>query len=481
MMPIDEAKLDRGLSEVERARAWAPRAVAKLESLLRSAEETALHRVNPLAFARERGVAADEAIDLMLHASRAGLLQMHWDVLCPQSGLVLDTFGTLRTLKTHFDCGLCAVEGDTHLDDFIEVTFTVAPQLRRLSLHDPESLSAEDYHWKLRYSGNGRLAGGGVSFLDYLRPLLRGTTFLPGGATIAVRAELGPGAIAGVNVQTQANFVLPVTNPPVAELQRVRVVYDGQAFRADRQAVAAGPVVFEVENTAARRGSLLLVNWPPEAVAAAVKPPLDFDPFLSGGMLLTRQTFRKLFRSERIEDSEGLGIRNVSLLFTDLKGSTALYERMGDLNAYALVRQHFALLDAAVQAHSGAVVKTIGDAVMAAFFRPEDAVAAALHMLAEIARFNRDHGASEIVLKIGAHCGGSIAVTLNENLDYFGQTVNVAARVQSLAGENEICVSEDVYGSPGVRDLLSGRAVSAFDAPIRGVERSMRIYRVAAR
>jgi class 3 adenylate cyclase len=82
----------------------------------------------------------------------------------------------------------------------------------------------------------------------------------------------------------------------------------------------------------------------------------------------------------------------VTLLFTDLKGSTVMYERLGDLNAYALVRKHFALLGAIVQEHSGAIVKTIGDAVMAVFSRPTDAVSAALHILEKIERYNSEHG-----------------------------------------------------------------------------------------
>jgi class 3 adenylate cyclase len=243
--------------------------------------------------------------------------------------------------------------------------------------------------------------------------------------------------------------------------------------------VPPGPVVFEVENTGAHRGALLLINWPPAAVAKTVKPPLDFGPFLSGGMLLTRQTFRRLFRSERVEDSEGLGVRQVTLLFTDLKGSTALYERLGDLNAYALVRQHFELIGDVVQGNAGAVVKTIGDAVMAAFFRPQDAVAAAVSMLDEVGRFNRDRGTPDIILKIGAHTGQSIAVTLNDNLDYFGQTVNIAARVQGLADAGEICLSETVYTAPGVRDLLAGCTVTSFETSLRGVVGDTRAYRIS--
>jgi class 3 adenylate cyclase len=155
-----------------------------------------------------------------------------------------------------------------------------------------------------------------------------------------------------------------------------------------------------------------------------------------------------------------------------------MYERLGDLNAYALVREHFALLGATVHEHSGAIVKTIGDAVMAVFSRPIDAVSAALHILAGIERYNAEHGDPSLILKIGAHCGPSIAVTLNENLDYFGQTVNVAARVQSLADAGEICMSEALYSAPGVSQLLAGHEVAGFNAPIRGVEGTACVYRV---
>ena len=478
MTDIQDRLIESRVTEIEQARSWSPRVISKFETLIRSGDDLSLFRVNPLAFARDRAIAEAECIDLFLHATRSGLLQMNWDVICPQSGMVLDSFGALRTLKTHYVCGLCDVSGETDLDDFIEVTFTVSPQLRRLPFHDPDSLSVEDFHWKLRFSNAGRIPGQPLRFLDYLHGLVRGLAFLPPGSTTTLRADLGPGALSGVNVQTQAALAVPVIGEPTKEPTRLRVKYDGQRFSASLSAMPPGQVIIEVENSGTTRGSLLLINWPPEVVAQTIKPPLDFEPYMSGGMLLARQTFRRLFRSERVDEKEGLGIRQVTLLFTDLKGSTTMYERLGDLNAYALVREHFALLGAAVQQHSGAIVKTIGDAVMAVFSRPTDAVSAALHILGEVERYNREHGEPGFILKIGAHCGPSIAVTLNENLDYFGQTVNVAARVQSLADAGDICISEALYTAPGVMDLLTGHKVVEFDAPLRGVEGSASVYRV---
>lgn len=174
MNNIQEGLLESKMTEIEQARSWSPRVISKFEALIRSGDDLSLYRLNPLAFARDRSVAEAESIDLFLHATRSGLFEMTWDVICPQSGMLLDSFGALRTLKTHYVCGLCDVSGDTDLDDFIEVTFTVSPQLRRLPFHDPDSLSVEDFHWKLRFLNDARIPGQQVRFLDYLHGLVRG-------------------------------------------------------------------------------------------------------------------------------------------------------------------------------------------------------------------------------------------------------------------------------------------------------------------
>ena len=127
----------------------------------------------------------------------------------------------------------------------------------------------------------------------------------------------------------------------------------------------------------------------------------------------------------------------------------------------------------------GAIVKTIGDAVMAAFLKPADAVAAALAMRAEIAGFNRGQPDRQLILKIGIHKGPAIAVTLNERLDYFGQTVNIAARVQHLANADEIYVSEEACDDD-VKAALKPFNVEVKTARLRGVERDQQVYCVSS-
>jgi class 3 adenylate cyclase len=137
-----------------------------------------------------------------------------------------------------------------------------------------------------------------------------------------------------------------------------------------------------------------------------------------------------------------LAVERATILFTDLVGSTAMYEQLGDAPAFRLVWTHFDVLREIISNHRGAIVKTIGDAIMAVFMRPEDALAAAGELHARIGAECKERGHSHpVTLKIGMHDGPCIAVTLNERLDYFGSTVNLAARVEAQSKGGDIVVS----------------------------------------
>jgi class 3 adenylate cyclase len=157
-----------------------------------------------------------------------------------------------------------------------------------------------------------------------------------------------------------------------------------------------------------------------------------------------------------------------------------MYERVGDMKAFDVVRLHFGFLREAISRNSGALVKTIGDAVMASFHDPLDALRAALDMHSRIADFNANAGDDLIGLKVGAHTGTCLAVTLNGRLDYFGQTVNVAARVQGLSHGNEIVLSEEMLRVEGARELLARYTVDSEAVELKGIHGAVRIHRVSA-
>ena len=165
-------------------------------------------------------------------------------------------------------------------------------------------------------------------------------------------------------------------------------------------------------------------------------------------------------------------------MFTDLKGSTALYGRIGDAAAYHLVREHFAFLSETVREHQGAIVKTIGDAVMASFADPGDALAAALAIQKNVAAFNKAQKSSDIVIKLGLHEGPAIAVTLNERLDYFGTTVNMAARLQGESRGGDIVLSEEFAADPGVQEWLGESQISHEEARVKGFAKPVEFVRL---
>jgi class 3 adenylate cyclase len=179
--------------------------------------------------------------------------------------------------------------------------------------------------------------------------------------------------------------------------------------------------------------------------------------------------------------AQGLAIRDIALLFTDIRGSTALYQRIGDLNAFQLVQQHFDLLRETTVRHHGAIVKTIGDAVMAAYPNAALAVSAALEMRDGIGRFNDAQSERAVLLKIGVHHGAAIAVTLNDELDYFGHTVNIASRVQEMADAEEIWITEDVWRYPGVGALVESYPIEQRAAEFRGIEHPMTVLKISGR
>src|SRR4029079_7551432 len=162
---------------------------------------------------------------------------------------------------------------------------------------------------------------------------------------------------------------------------------------------------------------------------------VEYEPVLSGRRLLLTPCFGELYKTQLAEGEETLPIADRTYLCSDLKDSTPLYESVGDVNAYFLVRQHFDILNKIIRERSGTIVKTIGDAVMAGFEHPRDAVLASIEMIEELSRFNRT-ASQPLGLKVGVHRGRAIAVRLNDRIDYFGQDVNIAARVQGLAGVN---------------------------------------------
>ena len=457
--------------------------MSKLESHIRTPEDSALFRINPLRFANEKNIAEVEAVDLFLHGAALGLFDMDWSLICPMCACVVESFRSLASLDNHFHCTLCHTDYEASLDDYIAVTFTISPAVREIAFHHPDALPLRDYVFQFKATPDGVVPEGveappaGTRWVDVIESLTRVLGALPPGTTTRLEVEATEGTLFGYDPDSNAHFYFAVTGSPTAEAQTVAVRYGDAACEPAGGQVAPGPVAFEIDNVTDRLGRMGIL-WIPPGVERMM---LAFAPFLSAKRLLTTQTFRDLFRSEVIQATEGIGVRDITLLFTDLQGSTALYDHIGDLNAFALVQRHFERLRDVTVRHGGTIIKTIGDAIMAAFLDPAEAVAAATAMLREMDAFNRDLPEKAFILKIGVHRGAAITVTQNERLDYFGQTVNIAARVQNLAQAEEIYLTTEVLEAPGVREMLAPFGVERQVAQLKGIMHHVPVFRVTTR
>jgi class 3 adenylate cyclase len=203
-------------------------------------------------------------------------------------------------------------------------------------------------------------------------------------------------------------------------------------------------------------------------------------PILNAKRLLTNQTFRDIYRTDTLAIGQRLKIMSLTFLFSDLKGSTALYDRVGDLVAFDLVNEHFRLLQKIIASERGAVVKTIGDAVMATFETPDRAIAAAIRMREAMSDLGAERAHQSLHLKMGIHEGSCLAVTLNDQQDYFGQTVNIASRVQGLAASRSIVVTEPVVENAQASALLenSGLKPTLRRVALSGIAAEMSVYEI---
>jgi len=471
---INEELLEEKLEALERSHSWNARVISKLEAFVRSPDDFQLFRTNPLHFGSEKNMPEVEAVDLFLHATKAGIFRMNWELICPYCGAPIKSFSELKSLHTEYNCTTCQVSANTTMDEFIQVNFTISPLIRNIPYHKPETLELNDFAFKYHYHRGAFVAQGGPMFADVAAALAKQGAFLEAGEVREFEIDLDPGWIHWQEFIGDDGLRVPIGTERTTEVQQARLTFKEDRIESSVSGLTAGRLLFTIENQNPYRTAFVAFLLPPEFKNS----PMVFEPYLTGKQVLNSQTFRNLFKSEVIDSTAGIQVKDLTVLFTDLKGSTALYDRIGDLNAFALVRDHFESLGKVIVAHGGAVVKTIGDAVMATFIKPDQGLRAAIAILKEIGTLNEVQGTNDIILKIGLHKGALIAVTLNDRLDYFGQTVNIAARIQGLAEAEEIYITEGVYRHPGVSDLLQGVNVNPEEKRLIGIERALVVYKI---
>jgi class 3 adenylate cyclase len=296
---------------------------------------------------------------------------------------------------------------------------------------------------------------------------------LPPGERAILSLQLPKGSLIVFDPVTHTAQFLDVSGEEASERQTLSVIFNKVQVPVDTVALRPGPLRLALESRV-----LPAVWMANQALDDLLKRR---KPILTAKRLLTNQTFRDIYRTDTLAIGQRLKILSLTFLFSDLKGSTELYQRVGDLVAFDLVNEHFRLLQEIIVSENGAVVKTIGDAVMATFETPDRAIAAAIRMREAMSDLGAERQHQNLHLKMGIHEGSCLAVTLNYQQDYFGQTVNIASRVQGLAASRSIVVTESVVQNAQAQVLLetNGLKPTRRRVALSGIEDKVSVYEIS--
>ena len=446
-------------------------AAAAIETHVLNAADRDLCRVNPLAFATSHGLDVENVIATFLRAARLGIFELSWNVFCPSCSGVLESTASLKSIRhAEYMCAFCDASYEPKLDEVVEVTFTVSPRVRRIAAHDPDTLPVWEYYRQVFWS-SGIALPDDAAFAKVISEAALDAVELPadGKAILSLQLPTTPVIVCDPVVHTSQ--LLNVKGEAARERQNFSFILTKERGPIDATEMRPGAIRIAIENHTKQRTipTVWIAGDALHNLLAARRP------YLTAKRLLTNQTFRDLYRTDALDVDQRLKITSLTFLFTDLMGSTELYERVGDLVAFDLVNQHFQVLSQIVASESGAVVKTIGDAMMATFPTPDHALAAALQMRSAVHAIDKD-----MLVKIGIHEGPCLAVVLNERQDFFGQTVNIAARVQGLADSHAILATQRVIENAEASKLLRTNGIAAVPQKraLRGISDRMTIYEI---
>ncbi|MFQ5614437.1 MAG: adenylate/guanylate cyclase domain-containing protein [Anaerolineae bacterium] len=442
---IDNAGWTRlvALAEQLSGQGYDRRWVHRLVDAINHEGDLNLLRLRPYVLADAWQAPRREILEMFLSAARLGVLALRWDVICPLCRIAKGGGDSLAEMPTGVHCATCNIEYDADFSQNVELTFSPHPQLRTIF----ENVTCI----------GGPMVTPHILVHQNLKP----------GETRSLRVKVEPG---GYRLRTQRPGVEAWLDlDPSASA-------GGSHFsvRAGEDALQVEPRRIEEPRAQDDGGyvTLTLANSAPYAQRLYVERASWYTDAVTAAQVTALQHFRDLFSDEVLRPGDEIGVQGMTILFTDLVGSTAMYNRRGDAPSYALVREQFAFLQRIVQAQEGAIVKTIGDAVMAAFVDPARGVGAALAIQDQVHAFNAAHPAEPLRIKVGLHHGPCIAVNLNGRLDYFGTTVNLAARLEGQSRGGDVVISEGLWRDPVVQELLGTMPVEVerFETAIKGFD-----------
>jgi class 3 adenylate cyclase len=401
-----------GLARIAEARAALvaagaePRVVQRLCDIVARGDDRSVERLRPYVLAEAWGTGRRETLAVCLEATRSGLLELRWELLCPLCRGAAATAESLDVVGQTYHCETCRIDFAAEFDRSVEITFRPTPSVR--------AVEAREF-----------CVGG-----PQLTPHVVVQQLVAASSGRAVQLQLEPGRYRLRTLGRDEGFAIGVEDGG-SEHATVRIGVSG----GDSNDLSVGTkTTLELVNGTDVEQLIVLerTEWAENAATAAE--------------VTTLQVYRDLFAAESLRAQAPISVGTLTVVFTDLRGSTRFYRQIGDAPAFGSVLDHIDLLRRVVAAEDGAVVKQMGDAIMAVFARPLSAVRA-------MSAAQRELQGRPLPLKVGIHTGPCIAVNQNGVLDYFGSTVNLAARLVAMSAGGDLVVSDAVLADPEIKEL----------------------------
>ncbi len=411
----------------------------RLYEFFDQADDLSIQRMRPYALADLWRLPRRAVLETFMRATRAGLLDMYWDILCPECSGTTEDYSHLDQVKAGSHCSSCQIDFRADFDNNVEVIFRPNPSVRPVDVQVEFCVGSPQRQPKVVLN-----------------------MIVPPHEELPVQTTLEPGRY---NVYASG-----------LDGQQILLAGNDGEEKLDIRAGKQGWTNTILQTRLMPR--LNLVNETDQVQTFELVRTAWTDQAATAADVTTLQVFRDLFSSEVLRQGEEISVGSITLMFTDLRNSTRLYRDIGDAPAFGRVREHFEILERAVANEGGSIVKTMGDAIMAAFRNPASAVRAIWDVQNQLTA----RGEPLLSIKVGIHHGPCIVVNLNDRLDYFGSTVNIAARLPHFSMGGELVFSEPVRNDVEVMEFLEKNAAPnsliKFTDTIRGYDQAMNLWRI---
>lgn len=411
----------------------------RMYDFVHRADDISAQRMRPYALADTWNLPRRTVLEAFLRATRVGMFDLYWDILCPECRGVVEDRAHLKDVGSNLHCNTCQIDFSANFDHNVEVIFRPNPAIRPVDTSIEFCVGSPQR-----------------------QPHIALSMIVPSREELPLDIVLEPGrySMRSQNIIGAQSILATKEGAPSTQ-----IFARESGWPSDLTTISLTPRLNLINQTNQDLGfELMRTAWSDEAATAADVTIL--------------QTFRDLFSTEVLRPGEEISVGSITLMFTDLRGSTKLYREIGDAPAFGRVREHFEILQRAVDSEGGSIVKTMGDAIMAGFRSPASALRAIWNVQKELT----SRGEPLLSIKVGIHYGPCIVVNLNDRLDYFGSTVNIAARLPNFSQGGEVIMTEAIRNDQEVISFLEKNArpnsIIRFQGEIRGYDQSMELWKI---